>query len=199
MRRVRWGLYLWPGLPQLWLYGSWAGLFLAVAFTAILDLLLLGSFGWSELIAENLRTPVWAISGGVWFIAIGLSAVWCRRWRTGAEGRRKNNDVFADAVNHYLQGDYFQTERLLERLLRANTRDLDARLMLATLMRHTGRVAEATQQLDTLVRFEGAARWEVEIEQERELLAQAKTRRPKAEEPSGPSEEEHVVQVAPAA
>jgi tetratricopeptide (TPR) repeat protein len=185
-------------LPQLWLYGSWAGLFLAVASAAILNLLLLGSFGWSELIAANLRTAVWVSGGGVWLIAVGLSVVWCRRWRARANGR-SGNDVFAEAVNHYLRGDYFQAELALQRLLRANLRDLDARLMLATLMRRTGRTDEATQQLDTLVRFDGAARWEVEVEQERELLAEAKAAAARAMKPAEPTQDEQAVKVAPAA
>ena len=47
--------------------------------------------------------------------------------------------------------------------------------MLATLLRHTGRLDEATRQLDTLARLEGAGKWELEIRQERELLKKAKT------------------------
>jgi hypothetical protein len=199
MRRVPWALYLWPGLPQLCLYGSWAGLLLAVASAAILDLLLLGTFGWCELVAENIRSALWVIGGASWLAAIGLSALSCRRC---ARARTwSGNDVFGEAVNHYLKGDYFQAELLLERLLRANTRDLDARLMLVTLMRHMGRTAEATQQLDTLVRFDGAARWEVEIEQERELLAQAKAVPAIAVDSAGPTQnrQEHDVKAAHAA
>ncbi len=75
-----------------------------------------------------------------------------------------------------MKGDYYQAEHVLEGLLRRNVRDLDARLMLATLLRHTGRLDEATRQLDTLARFEGAGKWELEMRQERELLAEATTR-----------------------
>ena len=82
-----------------------------------------------------------------------------------------DEDAFGEALDHYLKGDYYQAEQMLEGLLRRNVRDLDARLMLATLLRHTGRLDEATRQLDTLARFEGAGKWELEIEQERELLA----------------------------
>jgi cytochrome c-type biogenesis protein CcmH/NrfG len=74
-----------------------------------------------------------------------------------------------------LKGDYYQAEHVLEELLRRNLRDVDARLMLATLLRHTGRLDEAAGQLDTLVRLEGASKWQWEIEQERDLLAEAKT------------------------
>jgi hypothetical protein len=46
--------------------------------------------------------------------------------------------------------------------------------MLATLLRHTSRYDAAEQHLDTLVRFEGAQKWQWEIQQEREWLAAAK-------------------------
>jgi hypothetical protein len=59
-------------------------------------------------------------------------------------------------------------------LLRKNLRDLEARLMLATLLRHSGRVDEAKRQLDTLARFEGAGKWELEIQRERDLLSNTK-------------------------
>ena len=74
-----------------------------------------------------------------------------------------------------MKGDYYQAEHVLEGLLRRNLRDVDARLMLATLLRHTGRLDEAAGQLDTLARFEGAGKWELEMRRERELLAEAKT------------------------
>ncbi len=193
MRRVPWAFYLWPGLPQLWLYGSWAGLFLALVSAAVLDLLLLSSFGWSELIADNLRTPVWMSGGAGWLTVVGLSVVHCRWWR--ARSATSERDGFAAAINHYLRGDYFQAERLLERLLRANARDLEARLMLATLMRHSNRIEEAGRQLETLRRFEAAARWVVEIEQEQELLADAQARLASA----GPRDEGQAAKAAPAA
>ena len=59
-------------------------------------------------------------------------------------------DGFPDAVQYYLKGDYYQAEDVLERLIETNTGDADARLMLATLLRHAGRFDEAIGQLDLL-------------------------------------------------
>jgi hypothetical protein len=176
MRRMRWIAYLWPGLPQLWTYGSWAGLVVAIGTALGLDLLLLVSFGWSELISPSLRNTLWAAFGGFWVGAAIWSAKQCRH-RVAAASPDPKKDEFAEALDYYLKGDYYQTEHLLEGLLRRNLRDLDARLMLATLLRHTGRYDEARQQLDTLARFEGADKWQWEMQQERELLAAAKTER----------------------
>lgn len=181
MRKMPWVMYLWPGLPQLWIWGKWTGLVTAVTAAAILDLLLLGSIGWSELIPENLRTVVWATGLTAWFLA----AVWFgRRFRRELAGLcvDPETDAFGRALNYYLKGDYFQTERLLEAILRVNVRDVDARLMLATLMRRTGRLEDAAKQLDALVRFDGAAKWQLEIERERRQLAEAKLHRVQAVE-----------------
>jgi hypothetical protein len=60
-------------------------------------------------------------------------------------------------------------------LLAENTRDLEARLMLAGLMRRTSRFEEAKKQLDQLERFEGAEKWEREIAREWEYLAEKKS------------------------
>jgi hypothetical protein len=174
MRRMPWTTYLWPGLPQLWRYGSWSGLALAVGAGAVLDVVLLVSFGWSELIGRNSRTALWVGFGVSWLVVAGCSARQCGR-RAKLDGPDSHEDAFCRALDHYLKGDYYQAEQVLEGLLRRDLRDLDARLMLATLLRRAGRPDEATQQLDTLARFEGAGKWELEIRTERQLLAKAKT------------------------
>jgi hypothetical protein len=164
---------MWPGLPQLWAYGSWAGLFLALATAILLDILILASFGWTELINPNLRITCWGAFGVYWIFASGWSARTLRR-RAEVEKIDLPEDAFTEALDYYLKGDYYQTEHVLEGLLQRNLRDADARLMLATLMRRTGRLDEAAGQLDTLSRFEGAEKWGLEIRQERERLTEAK-------------------------
>ena len=84
MRRMPWTTCLWPGLPQLWIYGSWSGLVLALGMAVGLDLLVLASFGWSELIAPGLRSTLWTVFGLFWLTAAGWSARHCRR-RAAAE------------------------------------------------------------------------------------------------------------------
>jgi single-stranded DNA-specific DHH superfamily exonuclease len=72
-----------------------------------------------------------------------------------------------------LKGNWFEAECVLVGLLRCDPRDVDAGLMLATLFRHTGRLDEAARQLDSVERFDEAAKWIVEIDRERQWLAQA--------------------------
>ena len=69
MRRMRWIACLWPGLPLLWTFGSWSGLFLALVTAIILDLLVLVGFGWSELLSENFRIIGWTAFGVFWVVA----------------------------------------------------------------------------------------------------------------------------------
>jgi hypothetical protein len=175
MRRMPWTTCLWPGLPQLWTYGSWGGMALALGTAAVLDLLLLVSFGWSELIGPGLRNTLWTLFGVAWILGAFWSARHCGR-HVAALIPDPLRDVFTEALDHYLKGDYYQAEHMLDGLLRRNARDLDARLMLATLLRRAGRPEEARQQLDTLARFEGAGKWQWEIERERTLLKKVKTR-----------------------
>ncbi len=198
MRRTPWTACLWPGLAQLWPHGSWRGLALAVGAAVVLDALLLASFGWSELIGQNLRNTAWVVFAAAWAVAVGWSIRQRRRQaalggdatscsagvsparaadhRFAAVPAAAPQDAFVEALDHYLKGDYYQAEQLLGGLLGRNARDLEARLMLATLMRHTGRAAEAAGQLDALGRLEGAEKWQFEIEEERQLLAEAETR-----------------------
>ena len=114
-----------------------------------------------------------------WIAAIVWSRKQCRRQAVVCS-LEPEEDSFGQAVDHYLKGDEYQAEQILEGLLRRNVRDLDARLMLATLLRRARRLDEATQQLDTLARFEGAGKWELEIQEERDLLAEARTQKASA-------------------
>jgi hypothetical protein len=198
MRRKPWAMYLWPGLAQLWMRGSWSGLAVAVSAAALLNVALLGTFVWSELITQGLRSALWLLLAGAWMTSALLTARWSRRQRETGQ-TDATNDAFSEALDHYLKGNWFETERVLNNLLRQDSRDVDARLMLATLLRHRGRLDEAAEQLELLTKLEGGEKWEWEIRRERELLAQARTdnRQQAEQQPGGtsadpPSEIVHV-------
>ncbi|MGA2035315.1 MAG: hypothetical protein ABSG68_23960 [Thermoguttaceae bacterium] len=173
MRRMPWTVYLWPGLPQLSRYGSWSALLMAVGAAALLNTALLASFVWTELLTRELRIIYWLILAVAW----GASGVFSFCWSRGKsreQHRDPRRDLFGDAVCAYLKGNWYETERLLCRLLTNNGRDLEARLMMATLLRRTKRFEEAGRQLDLLVRVDGAQQWVMEIRREGELLRQAR-------------------------
>jgi len=173
---MRWAIYCWPGLPQLWTRGFWSGLGLAAVAAAGLNAAILASFAWSEWFAADVRNGLWIALGVLWVASAGFSARWIRRQpmpEQAGQDRDAVKDDFDVALEHYLKGNYFETERVLKRLLRGNARDLESRLMLATLLRHTGRRDEAVAQLDLLDRFEGSQKWELEIRRERDLWAES--------------------------
>jgi thioredoxin-like negative regulator of GroEL len=147
---------------------------LALAVTAgiLLNLALLGTFGWDELFDPVVRRILWWIVGLGWVISALLSLATNRRQALGSQTKPTEDD-FGRAIEQYLKGDYFQAERALANLLREDARDVDARLMLATLWRHTGRFDEAAAELEQLTCLDGAEKWEWEIQRERELLTEA--------------------------
>jgi hypothetical protein len=165
MVRMPWKTWLWPGLPQLWYRGSWAGLAAAVGFTCGLNLALIATFGWTEWIGPAVRTFGWLCVGGVWLAAVVVSARQ-RQLEPSAEEADSAKDLFQQAQGEYLKGNWYEAELALNRLLRRNGHDLEARLMLASLFRHSGRVAEAGDQLRRLERCDGSEKWQVEIESE---------------------------------
>lgn len=172
MRRMPWTAYLWPGLPQIVQEGRWTALLIAVGAAALLNGTILATYIWSDWIAPQLRIICWGLVGITWTLSAGFSAWFSRRReyrRNGPEG-----DLFQQAQNEYLKGNWFEAERTLRGLLHRNDRDLEARLMMASLMRHTKRFDEATRQLNLLVRIDGAHRWAMEIHREGELLAEAR-------------------------
>jgi len=180
--------YFWPGLPQLWIRGSWAGLLVAVGFTALLNVLLLATLVFSEWLTLEARL----IGGGA------LVVVWLlARWQSRAERQANSlaaaqeattteatdedtterpfvdawaaerDLLFREAQGHYLRDDWVATEQVLLKLLKQDARDVESRLMLATLWHHQGRDAEALRQLDRLDRLEAAEDWQHEIAAER--------------------------------
>jgi hypothetical protein len=169
MGRMPWATYLWPGLPQICRDGRWSALLVAVGFAALLNFAVMGSLLWSELFAGGVRNSLWMAVVVIWG---GSAVLSCRRDFRCPSPSESNpaQERFAEALDRYLQGDWFESERALRRLLVGNPRDLDAGLMLATLLRRTGRPGEAERQLDRLERFDGSQKWELEIRRERELL-----------------------------
>jgi hypothetical protein len=171
MRRSSFTLALWPGLPQLW-RGDWSGLALAIGFAILLNSLLLCTLIWTELVGQRVQAGAWLVVGSAWLVsAIGSGRAARRRLdeNFSAEG-----DLFPAAVSEYLQGNWVPAERLLDTLVRKHPRDVDARLMLATLWRHTGRLDEARVTLDDLRRLEESQKWELEIRRESRLLDDAR-------------------------
>jgi cytochrome c-type biogenesis protein CcmH/NrfG len=149
----------------------WSGLVLAVAFAVLLSLLLLASFVWVELVRPFELRLGWLALGSVWGGSAAVSLG--RAGRTSPEQARAGEVLFREALSEYLQGNWFEAEAALSRVLGRDKRDVEARLLLATLLRRRRRFDEAANQLDRLERLLDAARWSEEIAAERRWIAEA--------------------------
>jgi hypothetical protein len=185
--RAAWWTCLWPGLPQLWMRGTWSGLALAVGFSLLLDGALVVSFAWTELLPSAVRTAAWTVLGACWLASVVAGCRWW--WRQGAAAQDvRESGLFERARDEYLRGHWLDAETTLHELLARDPRDVDARLMLASLYRRTRREDEAHRTLARLERLEGADKWYDEIRRERTLLAEQHERR--AEETDRQPDEE---------
>jgi hypothetical protein len=153
---------------------------LAVGFTALANVLLAATLVWDEWLPPRARWVGLAALGGIWIVAwLDARADWRRmlaEWQDGAPAdaaEGPSDQWYRDAQTAYLAGDWVTAEQTLLKLLRRDARDAAARLMLATLWRHEGRLEAASEQLDQLARLETAAPWGYEIACERERIRAA--------------------------
>lgn len=180
--KLHWSAYIWPGLPQLWLRGSWVGLTLAVGFTALANVLLTATLVWSEWLPPRAKGIGLGALAVIWFIAwVDARADWRRllaEWSTGeqrsADPAARSDQWFQAAQAAYLAGDWVSAEQTLVKLLRHEPRDTESRLLLATLWRHEGHFKKASEELDRLECLETAASWQYEIARERERICAAR-------------------------
>jgi tetratricopeptide (TPR) repeat protein len=164
-------------------------LVIAVGFTALANVLILATCVFHEWIPRE------QVLGGYGLVAVSWLAGWWqyRRQRvddmvttpegtepsaetpTGGLTNEPREQLFREAQQVYLRGDWVAAEQKLLKLLKKDDRDAEARLMLATLWRHQGRHREAARQLDKLSRLEVADPWQYEIAVERQENAAALT------------------------
>ncbi len=170
-------LCYWPGLARLWLRGDWTALIVACGFTALFNLAVISSFIWPELLGPRFPSLIWPILALAWLISYWMSA---DNWEETAVAvpaipenlSERLDTLFIRAQEEYLKGDWLVAEQLLHEQLRLWPRDAEARLLLATLMRHGQRWDDACDQLDRLARFDESIPWQLEIARERNLIEQ---------------------------
>lgn len=180
MRKMPWTTYLWPGLPQLWYWGYGSGLAMAVGCAALLNLMLLASLVWVELLSAWQLRLGWLLIGLIWIVSAAMSS-WRGRGEPSPPQPASAEGLFRRALSEYLQGSWFEAETLLGQLLHIHPRDAEARLLLATLLRRVGRRQEAQVQLARLDLLRDSEKWRLEIDVERRLLAEAAETLPTAE------------------
>lgn len=175
---MRWGPILlcgWPGLPGLWFRGQWVSLFVAIGFAILLNLTLVSSFLWREPLGETFLSVAWPVILLVWtlsaFIAYRrLPDLMAVPTSEKVASELDSDTLFIQAQSEYLRGHWEEATGLLVRQIRRNPRDVEARLLLATLFRHTRDFEKAKVELTNAQKFDEAIEWRLEIDRELELL-----------------------------
>ena len=169
-RWARWTTIVWPGLTQLWLAGAWWGLAIGCAFAWLVNLAVVSTLVWTELIGPWSRVGVWLLLIVVWSACTWLSFRQLRDGFGAPNGSAGREDLFRHAQREYLSGNWIKSEQLLSELLGGNPHDVEANLLLASLLRRTGQLTEASGRLRKLEAMEGADKWQSELDRERKLL-----------------------------
>ncbi len=176
---MNWGsiaLCCWPGLPGLWYRGRWSSLMVAIGFSLLLNLAIISSFIWTEVffdrgfsaVAWPILLMFWTVTA--WLAFQNLPDVMSVKTLTQQTIFEHPDTLFIDARSEYLKGHWQQAEALLLKRLLQTPRDIEARLMLATLYRHTRQFDNAWAQLDSIGDFDESATWQPELLRERKLL-----------------------------
>ena len=166
-----WGCCLWPGLAPVCLRGAWSGLLLALAFAGLLNLLLVSTLVYTELVSTALLRGGWVGLSVFWALSVPASWWWLRKQKPEVR-LAQQAPLYHKALEEYLQGHWIEAERLLRQILWQDECDVDAGLMLATLLRHIGRWDESSQWLERISRLDEGQKWSFEIARERQLLLQ---------------------------
>lgn len=182
-RRAHWLAYLWPGLPHLWVSGSLAGLALAVAFTVLLNVLILTTVVWPQWLAPRVQLACGVSVALLWVAALIETRGELRRLAMQRETEqqiasdpdlesldpaenRRSDALLRLAQRHYLRAEWSDAERALRQLLKRDPEDSEAQLLLADTHRQMGRPVDALRRLRRLSTKEQADRWRFEVERE---------------------------------
>ena len=185
-QRLRLGQLLlcgWPGLAHLWLRGGWFSLVWAVGFSILLNLALIATFVWPNLLGETFPLASWPVVTTVWLGSALFSLRRVAAWSSAppmAAVRPAGHDsepespspdtLFIQAQREYLKGHWTEASTQLERILQREPRDIEARLLRATLLRHREQWSAALDELETLERFDESVHWHFEIQRERQRI-----------------------------
>ncbi|MFM1902534.1 MAG: hypothetical protein RLZZ440_434 [Planctomycetota bacterium] len=165
MAPARYLTLIWPGLPWLWLRGSFAGLVLAVAFAVTLDVAVVTTFIWPDLVELSFLLAVWTAASIVWLVST-VSAVAAFPPPLSCRPPAEVDPLFVRARAAYLARDWVAAETRLRELLALAPTDGEAQLLLGTLLRRTGRIDEARRALEQLAQSDAGGRWQRAIRDE---------------------------------
>lgn len=186
-RHLPWAAYLWPGLPHLWLRGSLAGLTLALAFSVLLNVLILGTLVWPAWLESRLKFACATTALVLWVAALWETRGELRRLAAQREAAEREDAASPSPVSDlptpddqllraaqasYLQGDWLAAEKRLREAIRRDRDDFEARFWLVSVLRNAGRLRQAERLLRRIERRDAARAWRHEVADERVRLAE---------------------------
>jgi len=183
MTAFRYLTLAWPGLPWLWLRGSRGGLVVAVAFAVSLDVAVITTFIWPDLVELPIAVAVWTATAIVWLVST-VSALAAFPPPLAEPSPAAVDPLFVKARSAYLARDFVTAETRLRELLELAPTDGEAQLLLATLLRRAGRLAEARDALEKLSASDAGIRWGAAIAAERARISGAARGEQRADEPA---------------
>ncbi|PHQ32873.1 tetratricopeptide repeat protein [Rhodopirellula bahusiensis] len=196
---------LWPGMSELWWRGRLSALPAAVAFAAVVNALLIAKFIYPGWLSGALVMLACWIAVAAW-VVLTVRAIRELPLLLSPRQASTQPDRFAEAQGAYLTGNYALAEEALTAGLSIEPRDPPALLLLAAVLRHTGRLNAADALLIEIPKLEAAAAWNLEWESERARLERDLDARgelqegsdPEASEESGPETEPEAENVSSA-
>lgn len=174
MRGLRWAIYLWPGLADLWWHGAWSGLALAGSYAVLTGLLLAATLLWNELLGPNLGGSLWGAYAVAWLALLFVSL------RTSPRAKEAQlagaRDLFPAALAEYLRGNWLEAELLARKQIAGFPSDVESTVLLAAALRHNNRFDEAYETLDGAALWERAESWKLEIDSQYRRLTEKQSR-----------------------
>ena len=175
---MRWSPILmccWPGLARLWVRGHSSSLLVAIGFAILLNLALVSTFLWPTSLGVTFPLVAWPTILLVWTASTWVSYKCLPDVMAVGSQSRENvgettDTLFNQAQREYLKGHWTETESLLKRRLVSVPRDVESRLLLATMLRHQRRLDAAREELKMIPKFDESLHWDFEIERERKLI-----------------------------
>lgn len=158
--------WFWPGLARLWWRGDFFALAEAISFACLVNGLVLQSFRWPELFPQSFFYCGWPIAGIWWSYAFVRAAYAPNKTAAQTKSQEELEPLFVQAQLSYLAGHWPEAEQLLTRILTANSRDIEAGLMLVSVLRRAGFKDRAKRELERLAKFDEAQQWWMEFQQE---------------------------------
>jgi hypothetical protein len=173
----------WPGASKAWRHADSTALWIAIGFAWASCLAIASICIWEDWLHTWVRFILC-------LVLITFSSLSGLRMILFGEIPKENtkparDERFRKAQAAYLQGNYFESERLLASNLSSEAADIESGLLLVSVLRRTQRFDEALEQLQRLRKRDFAVRWESELAAEKEKCLKRKRHSHDAPPPKG--------------